>query len=178
MAKYNPEIHHRRSIRLKNYDYSQPGGYFITLCLDGKDLLLGDVVNGQMCLNQYGKIVDYFWRKLPKYYPYTQLDEFVVMPNHFHGLIIICDEINDVDYSLYQRKTIGQMIQSFKTFSAKQINRKLGRQGVPVWQRDFYDQIIRDERHLHNVRQYIVNNPCNWKTDDFYDDELHPPKTP
>ncbi len=87
--KYDPEKHHRRSIRLGGYDYSQPGAYFITLCTHNRQCLFGDVVNGKMVLNGYGKIVEHCWLEIPQHFEHVELDEYVVMPNHIHGIIII-----------------------------------------------------------------------------------------
>jgi len=86
---YNPEIHHRRSIRLRDYDYSQAGVYFVTICAWKKECLFGEIKNSEMFLNEYGEIVMRCWDDLPNHYQYTQLDEFVIMPNHVHGIIVI-----------------------------------------------------------------------------------------
>jgi putative transposase len=87
--KYNSQKHHRRSIRLKEYDYSQPGGYFVTVCTQGHEHLFGEILDGEIKLNRYGEIVKECWHDLPNHYPCVKLDEFVVMPNHVHGIIII-----------------------------------------------------------------------------------------
>ncbi len=87
--KYNPEKHHRRSIRLKGYDYSQPGWYFVTVVTQNREMLFGDVVNNKMMLDLFGKIIDYHWRKLPRHFKNIVLDEYQIMPNHFHGIIHI-----------------------------------------------------------------------------------------
>jgi hypothetical protein len=93
--KYNPDIHHRRSIRLKGYDYSQRGAYFVTLVTHGRQCLFGQIVDGKMQLNEGGEITNQCWMEIPKHYPHVSLDAFVIMPNHVHGIIIIAE--NDVD---------------------------------------------------------------------------------
>jgi hypothetical protein len=93
--KYNLNIHHRRSIRLQEYDYSQAGAYFVTICTHQKECLLGEIVDGEMRLNQFGDLVKLYWQNLSKHYSYLQLDEFVVMPNHLHGILVLCDDRGD-----------------------------------------------------------------------------------
>ena len=92
---YNPDIHHRRSIRLKGYDYSKAGMYFVTICVQKHICLLGNVVDGEMVLNEYGQIVQMVWNELPQHYNNIKLNEFVIMPNHIHGIIVITDDDND-----------------------------------------------------------------------------------
>jgi putative transposase len=91
--KYNPKIHHRQSIRLRGYDYSQPGAYFITLCTQNRECNLGEIMNGEMKFTVRGFIIDEFWSKIPDHFPNVELEEFVVMPNHVHGIIVINDEL-------------------------------------------------------------------------------------
>jgi len=95
--KYNPDKHHRRSIRLKGYDYSQPGWYFVTICTQNREMLFGDVVDGKMVFNLFGKIIDYHWQKLPQHFKNIKLDEYQIMPNHFHGIIEIVGAMHDND---------------------------------------------------------------------------------
>ena len=91
--KYNPKVHHRQSIRLRGYDYSQPGAYFITLCTQNRECNLGEIMNGEMKFTVRGFIIDEFWSKIPDHFPNVELDEFIVMPNHVHGIIVINDEL-------------------------------------------------------------------------------------
>jgi putative transposase len=95
MQKYDPQIHHRRSIRLKGYDYSQAGAYFVTICVHQRECLLGEIVNGEMRLSRFGKIVRYAWLDLPKHYPHVVLDAFCIMPNHVHFVIVLIDDGRD-----------------------------------------------------------------------------------
>jgi REP element-mobilizing transposase RayT len=158
--KYNPNIHHRRSIRLRDYDYSQSGAYFITICTYQKEYLFGEIINYEMQLNSLGKIVQFYWQGLKNHYDYLQLDEFVIMPNHLHGILILINTINPT-----KRKGIPEIIRGFKTFSAKKINQIRQRHNVPVWQRNYYEHIIRNESDFNPIREYILNNPKNWSQD-------------
>ena len=213
--KYNPDKHHRRSIRLQGYDYSQYGAYFVTLCTQNRECLFGEIVNGEMILNEYGKIVEQCWFNLPNYYNNIVLDAYIIMPNHFHGIIFINDTIDTVDNigaidigaihvgaihespqqpdnespntgaipvgaihelpqqpeneSPRQRRKmlLPKIIGRFKMNSAKQINQIRNTSGVPVWQRNYYEQIIRNEKSLEKIRNYIINNPLEWYYDDY-----------
>ncbi|HPO65480.1 MAG TPA: transposase [Bacteroidales bacterium] len=164
--KYNPKKHHRRSIRLKGYDYSQSGAYFVTLCTQNRACLFGDIVGGEMRLNDTGKIVADSWRWLASQYDYVELDEWVVMPNHIHGIIIVHDCRGDSRITpTEKRKPIGRLIGAFKTVSTKHINIMRGTPGIPVWQRNYYEHIIRNDTSLNRIRAYIVNNPIQWELD-------------
>ena len=156
--EYNPDFNHRQSIRLNGYDYSRSGAYFITICTHEREHLFGDIVNERMELNIFCDIALSHWQQLEKHHSTIIMDELVVMPNHLHGIIILKSSI---DY----KKSISEIIRGFKTFSAKAINQERGVSGVPVWQRNYYDRIIRNELELDRVRQYIINNPRNWDVD-------------
>jgi putative transposase len=156
--KYDPDFNHRRSIRLNGYDYSTSGAYFITICTPEKEHLFGDIVNETIELNTLGDLARSHWQQLSQHHPNIIIDESIVMPNHLHGIIIL-------ESSLDYKKSISEVIRGFKTFSAKVINKKRGLCGVPVWQRNYYDRIIRNELELDRVRQYIINNPRNWDAD-------------
>jgi putative transposase len=155
---YNPELHHRRSIRLKGYDYSTAGAYFITICTHEREQLFGDILDRTMVLNELGHITQVHWQKLARHHANLILDRSVVMPNHLHGIMIL-------DSSIEDSKSISEIIGSFKTFSAREINKIRKLKSVPVWQRNYYERIIRTETELDYVRQYIVNNPINWQAD-------------
>jgi putative transposase len=155
---YNPELHHRRSIRLKEYDYSTAGAYFITICTHNREQLFGNIVARIMVLNELGHIIQLHWQKLERHHANLILDRSVIMPNHLHGIIIL-------DSSIEDSKSISEIVGSFKTFSAREINKIRKLKGVPVWQRNYYERIIRTEVELDYVRQYIVNNPIDWQTD-------------
>ena len=156
--QYNSDIHHRQSTRLNGYDYSRAGAYFITICTHDREHLFGEIVNGTMELNKLGNVAQSHWQQPLQHHSNIIMDESIVMPNHLHGIIIL-------ESSTGSTKSISEIIRGFKTFSAKAINKKRGLRGVPVWQRNYYDRIIRNELELDRVRQYIINNPQNWDAD-------------
>jgi len=168
---YNPEIHHRRSIRLRNYDYSQPGAYFVTVCSWNKECILGDIVNGEMHLNEYGQVVSDEWHRSAEIRKEIELDTFVIMPNHLHGIVFI-NSVAPFNVGANGRsplqmtpKSISSFVAGFKSSVTKQINQFRNTLGKPVWQRNYYEHIIRDEKELNKIREYIVNNPIQWELD-------------
>ncbi len=168
--RYNSEIHQRRSIRLKGYDYSQPGAYFVTNVAQKRKCLFGVIIDGKMRLNEAGRIVRWTWHDLPNHVANIELDEFIVMPNHMHGIIIIRENDfvgagSEPTPTKSKPHSLPEIIRQFKTFSAKRINQWRGTVGVSVWQRKYYEHIIRDENELNRIRQYIRNNPANWQND-------------
>lgn len=152
-SSYDPEIHHRCSIRLKGYDYTRPGAYFITIVTQNRKLLFGKISNGEMKPNDFGEIVESCWLALPQHYPQLILDEFALLPAHVHCIMIIKNK---------SRHGIPEFVRAFKTFSARRINQQRKSPGTTVWQRDYYEHIIRDEDALIRIRTYIKNNPLNW----------------
>lgn len=179
---FNPVIHHRRSLRLKGYDYAQAGAYFITICTNERKCLFGKVVDGEMRLNDTGRIVAEEWIKSAEIRREIEMDEWVVMPNHIHGIVIITTEVGahgrapqppDVSStvtqgrsSLYRPpKSLGSLIAGFKSAVTKRINAQRGTPGTPVWQSNYYEHIIRNEVSLDRIRNYIVNNPLQWALD-------------
>ena len=176
--KYDPTKHHRRSIRLKGYDYSQAGYYFVTICCYQRQCLFGEIVDGVMRLNQYGEIVAETYQWLSSRYPYVHLDKWIIMPNHFHGIIVLTDKLcrgasqsapTTTNNSELKRKPLGRLIGAFKTVSTKKINLIRNAPGTAIWQRNYYEHIIRNEESLNRIRQYIINNPLSWQID-----QLHP----
>ena len=168
--KTNEQITRRRSIRLKSYDYSSAGEYFVTICSHDREHLFGEIVNEEMQLNEYGLIVQQTWQDLIHHIPNIELDEFVCMPNHLHGIIVILDTMvgaGSEPAPTGKRYELSEIVRQFKTFSAKRINEKRKSTGTPVWQRNYYEHIIRDDNDLHNTREYILNNPLKW----FFDEE-------
>jgi len=162
--------HYRRCPRLKGYDYSQPGYYFITICVKHMVCCFGEIKVGQMILNEYGRIVENYWRNLPKYYKNCALDEFIIMPNHIHGVV----NIVAADLKSARTPTLSMMVQGFKIFSTRKIHEgadfKSARTDSQLmnkfhWQRSFYDSIVRDDDSLYRIRQYIRDNPKNWQID-------------
>ena len=172
---FNQHIHHRRSLRLRGYDYSQAGAYFITLCAQKKKCLFGAVVGDGMRLNDVGHIVQDVWDVLPKNYAGVTLDAFVVMPNHIHGIIVLGDvgarfiAPNNEDATnqgaMNRAPTLGEIVRAFKARCTHGINQLRGVRGKQVWQRNYYEHVIRDESSLQEILEYIANNPAQWAFD-------------
>jgi REP element-mobilizing transposase RayT len=170
---FHSNKHHRRSVRLPGYDYSNPGAYFVTLCLHGRECLLGDVVDGQMVLSEMGRIAQQMWDRLPSRFPGIETDAFVIMPNHVHGIIVITavGAIHESplrrDESPQQRRKmlLPKIVGYFKMNTAKRANAIRSMPGSPFWQRNYYEHVVRDERELNTIRQYIYNNPKKWALD-------------
>ncbi|MFZ4798489.1 MAG: transposase [Bacteroidia bacterium] len=168
-SKYNPNIHHRRSIRLKGYNYSQAGLYFITICCQDRIHRFGHVENGEMKLNEFGTIAFNEWVKLTERFTNFELDVFQIMPNHMHGIIVL----NDLDKvsGANPTPTIFDIVGAFKSLVVNVCidicnleNKRLGK----LWQRNYYEHIIRDERSYQNISNYIINNPAKWEEDKFF----------
>ena len=169
----------RKQLRMEEYDYSEGGWYFVTICTSKRKIHFGEIRNNLMCLNEFGTIVCKQWLWLQKQYPYIRLDLWVVMPNHFHGIIeithgkdnprIVQGNGHPIAHTTntpeYQRRhnTLSQTINAFKTTSSKYIH--LAKNFDFRWQRSFHDEIIEDESHLNNARRYILNNPRRWWRD-------------
>jgi len=168
---YNPKIHHRSSIRLPEYDYTQLGAYFITIVTCQRQNLFGEVVDGEMMLNQFGLLVRQQWVRLPQRFPHIELDEFGIMPNHFHGIIAIVNELLPESSEHFGKPVVGSIptiIRSFKSTVSLRIILMQNTRGMPVWQTNYYEHVIRNERDLLIKRDYILNNPSNWQKDDEY----------
>ena len=167
--KYDPKKHHRRSIRLKGYDYCQVGAYFVTIVTQDRVCLFGAVVDGEMRLNDAGRMVAQCWQQIPAHFPHVELDEFVMMPNHVHGIIIVVGARHAVPLPERFGKPVSgslpTIIRSFKSAATKRINELRGTTGTRVWQRNYYEHIIRDEQSWDRIREYIVNNPLQWELD-------------
>ena len=206
---------HRRSIRLRGYDYTRAGAYYVTVCTQGRLPLFGDVVNDVMVPNAMGNIVQRCWDAIPEHMPMVVCDAFVVMPNHVHGIIVITDVAgssvdngsSDVDgrggvgagnfpplhaaptdpgrtndpggttmragnfpprppIAIMVKNSLGHIVQTFKAAVSRQAVREgLMPRGTPIWQRGYYESIIRDAASRDRITQYIAENPANWKED-------------
>jgi len=195
-AMFNPENHHRRSIRLKGCDYSQLGAYSITLCVQDKIHLFGNVTAGQMRLNDAGKMVEQTWNQIPQFYADFAVDVFQVMPNHFHGILKIvgagpraCPEIpfasetpcgypNPLPTRMAGRPrgvapTVGDIIGRFKTMTTKRYTDGVKYHHWPpfkskLWQRNYYEHIVRNDFDYTSICEYIFANPDNWESDDLF----------
>jgi len=179
--KYNPVKRHR-SIRLKDYDYKQPGAYFVTIVAYDRAGLFGDIVDGEVHLSRYGELVSTYWQAIPKHFPHAEMDVFVVMPNHVHGIISIIvgachavplrssSTINDSTehFERFGKPVSGSIptiVRSFKSVVTKDINELRHTIGASIWQRNYFEHVIRDEESLNRIRQYILDNPARWDFD-------------
>ncbi|MBE0427599.1 MAG: transposase [Nitrospirae bacterium] len=205
MSIYNPEIHKRRSIRLKDYDYSQAGAYFITICIKDRECLFGNIVDREMRINSAGEMVLKAWNDLPAKYSNVRIDEFIVMPNHVHGIIILyvgagpcaCpvykydgnllnaegygrpssekrqSQIKGQPQGVAPTISLSDIVHRFKSFTTSQYRINVLHNNWPpfpgkLWQRNYYEHIIRNETELNKIREYIINNPLNWESDENY----------
>ena len=200
---YNSKIHHRRTIRLKNYDYAQAGLYFITICCQNRAHLFGEIINGEMKLNDHGKIAYEEWKQTEKIRRNCFIHEFIIMPNHIHGIIeITCNKGKEELIGKFHSptQTIGSFIRGFKIATIKRIKEKILEENLnssnsstgelqfaptaptatigsidpteyikklnfKIWQRNYYEHIIRDENSNYRISEYIKNNPKKWEQD-------------
>ena len=190
--KYNPKIHHRRSIRLKNYDYASDGAYFMTICTQHKEYMFGNIIDGKMVLNSAGEMIKKWLFELKNKFKDIELDEYTIMPNHIHLIIFIMNTVVGADlcvspeygtkhYSsrnqgrhigqpLRQQNDIPQIIQWLKTMTTNEYIRNVKQNNwkpfdQKLWQRNYYDRIIRNEKELAKIRKYIFENPSKWELD-------------
>lgn len=175
---YNPLIHNRNSIRLQGYDYSSEGS-FITICTHHKQHLFGKIIDENMYLNTFGEIVRDEWEKSAIIRSEIELGVFVVMPNHFHSIVFIRDTNDDRRgvwpnllppndqnaFSGLRPKSVGSLITGFKSAGTKQMNSVRNISGRPVWQRNYWDHIIRNDEEFEQIEDYIKNNPTRWQQD-------------
>jgi len=161
---FKPDMHHRHSNRLRDYDYSQGGAYFVTICVLQRECLFGEIVDGEMIMNETGRIVLAAWTDLPNHYKHIILDEYVVMPNHFHGIIDIV-RVGLKPAPTEKQHALSEIIRGFKTFSSRRINVFRNKPGCSVWQRNYYERVIRNENELSRAREYVVNNSLKWELD-------------
>jgi putative transposase len=201
---FDPRFRHRRSIRLRDYSYAWMGFYFVTVCGYQRQCLFGEILDGRMILNGSGLVVDEEWRMTPRMRPNVRLDAFVVMPNHFHGILQITPTItpenvkravegdrrspvqpspnNNVTPEVVgatcgrpqrgdglqgpESKSVGAIVGGFKSACTSRVNGLCGTPGIPLWQRNFFERVIRNEEELLAVRRYIENNPAEWAEDE------------
>ena len=177
----------RRAMRLRSYDYSQPGAYFVSICAQHRKCLFGTIIDGQMRLNEIGEIVVECWSRIPQHFPSVELGEYVIMPNHIHGIIASnivgarSPRPIEAEHStpptvgarsprpLDNSPSLGKIVAYFKYQSTKHINQHHNTPGTRIWQRNYYDHVIRDDTDLQRIRQYIQDNPMKWALD-----QLHP----
>ncbi len=182
--KFDSQRHQRRSIRLEGYDYSQAGAYYVTIVTYHRDCLFGGIVDGEMILNDLGKIADECWRAISEHFPFVELGVYVIMPNHVHGIIVITDVDHRADAGAsarsrgtiyrapttqerFQKPVAGSLPTIIRTYKAA-VTRRIGREhnATGIWQRNYYEHIIRDEKDLQNKTDYIEANPSLWDEDE------------
>lgn len=182
---YDPDKHHRRSIRMRGYDYAQEGVYFVTVCAQDRQCLFGEIVDGEIRLNDAGRMVQAVWKELSIHYPGVEGDEFVVMPNHVHGLIVLvgagpraCPDVGPrracpekgQPQGVAPTLSLPDVLHRFKTLTTKRYADSVEQLGwIPfhhrLWQRNYYEHVVRDEESLDRIRQYILDNPARWEFD-------------
>ena len=187
MTKFDPQKHDRRSLRLKDYDYSQAGAYFITIAVQNRKYLFGDIVKGELILNEVGKMIDEQWSKLPTRFSNMELDFYQIMPNHFHGIISIVAATlvvapspmvnHDMQMGNLQKikantgsPTLGDIVGAFKSITTNEYIKGVYDKNWPrfdkrLWQRNYYEHVIRSEADLNRIRAYIQSNPDKWDGD-------------
>jgi putative transposase len=162
-------LSYRRSVRLSQYDYSQSGAYFVTICVQDRKCLLGEIRDDKMCLNDLGQIIQACWLEVAQHFPCVELDEFIIMPNHKHSVLVIHTDETCLAASgaatAPLRPTLGQVVAYFKYQSSKQINLVRQTPGVRFWQHNYYEHVIRSESDLRAIRTYVVENPLTWALD-------------
>jgi len=177
-SKFDPKIHHRRSIRLPGFDYSQAGAYFVTLVTCQRECLFGEIVNEKMILNEFGKIADECWRAIPEHFPNVDLGAHAIMPNHAHGIIIITSDcvraqhccaptsgIKENPHKINVKPgSLGAIVRSYKSAVSSRINKEYNASNI--WQRNYYERVIRNEREMDAIWKYIESNPSRWAEDD------------
>ena len=156
--RYDPEIHHRRSIRLRGYDYRQAGVYYVTICVQNRARLFGSVADASVALNEAGQMVESTWVNLPRRFPTVQLDAFVVMPDHLHGIIVLGGAQTG------RASSLGDIVGAFKSLTTHGYVLGVRERGwLPfdgkLWQRNYFEHIVRNEDEMDRIRQYIEDNP-------------------
>jgi putative transposase len=180
--------HHRRSIRLAAYDYAQAGAYFVTVCAQNRECAFGEVVDAEMVLNEPGRMVATVWRELPHHYPGVEVDTLVVMPNHVHGIIMLVgagpcarpdvgagpracpDGVSGQPRGVAPTMSLPDVVHRFKSLTTARYRRGVLQDRWPpfsgrLWQRNYYEHVIRNEEELDAIRQYVADNPGRWEED-------------
>lgn len=184
MADRENKSYRRKSIRLKNYDYSRPGAYYITICTQDKACLLGQVVNRKTVPSDAGKMVRQIWEEIPSRYPGVRLDAFVLMPNHIHGIIILERKSSLQDCNqrgaesgrpqgYLAAMSLSDIVRRFKTLTTRKYIDGVKQLGWPrfkekFWQANYYEHVVRNEDSFNSIREYIANNPAQWELDEYH----------
>ncbi|HKD27284.1 MAG TPA: transposase [Xanthobacteraceae bacterium] len=159
----------RRSLRLTGYDYTCAGAYFVTICAQDQACLFGNVVDGCMCLDDAGHMLGMLWNDIPARFADVEIDTFVVMPNHVHGIVVLPDAANGV--TRRAAPALGEVVAAFKSATTVQYIHGVKTRAWPafrrrLWQRNYYEHLVRDEKALDRIRRYIDENPARWALDD------------
>ena len=173
----------RRSIRLQSFDYSHPGSYFVTILTHDARHIFGELILGQMKLSGIGNIVSDCWRDVPNHFPGIELSEFIVMPNHIHGIIRIPARARHAvplprhaerveAFGSPRAVSVPTIVRSFKSAVSQRARKLLGQASARIWQRNYFERVIRNEREFHKVRHYIAQNPACWEFEKDKLDEL------
>ncbi len=149
----------RKPLRLPGFDHAHPGAYFITVNVADGICLLGSVANGEMRLNELGRIVDWAWRNLPPHFPSIRLDAYVVMPNHLHAVLVIASAGG---------AALPAIVGTFKSHSTRAANLQRRVDNVPLWQDGYHDRIVRDDADLARIRADIMKDPARWEQDEYH----------
>jgi REP element-mobilizing transposase RayT len=170
--RYNPEIHRRRSIRLRDYDYSQGGAYFVTICTRDRECLFGEIIGHTTRLSAVGEIVHDEWLRSVDLRKEIDLDGWVMMPNHIHAIVVIADlgrgdrPVAPTTRPGPRPRSLSSLMAGFKSAATTQVNAQRGTPGVPLWQRNYYEHVIRNDADLTRIREYITTNPFRWGDDE------------
>ena len=179
--RYDPDKHHRRSIRLRGYDYSQPGAYFVTICVQRRQCLFGEIVGEEMRLNDAGHMVERWWAELANKFPMVDTQGHGAMPNHFHGVVVIRADVGaalrgrplpspGIGHPHRDAPTVGDILDWFKTMTTNEYIRGVKTHAWTVfpgklWQRGYYEHVVRDDDELQRIQEYIATNPQRWAWD-------------
>ena len=163
----------RKKLRLPEYDYSWPGWYYVTVCTRDREPLFGQIVDDHMVLNHIGRIVEEEWLKTPLIRKNVALDDYVIMPNHLHGIVIINDAIVGATrrvaptegHPKLRSASLGAILGQFKSIATKRARKECLLSDRSLWQRGYYDHVIRNDADLHRIREYIATNPRRWALD-------------
>jgi len=176
---YDPSIHHRRSLRLQGYDYSKEGAYFVTVCTRNRKCLFGNITDKEMTLNDAGRMIRSIWQEFPERFPNIDVDKFIIMPNHIHAVfVIICTGTGKSEPCVHNHDgpngtlpdTVGRILQAYKSITTDEYIKGVRQWGWEpfnrkLWQRGYWDHIIRDEKDYNRIWEYIHDNPANWQND-------------
>ncbi len=192
---YDRNRHHRRSIRLRGYDYASAGMYFVTICVQDRACQLGHIVDGKVALSEFGEIVDRRWQAIPEHFPDVTLDAYIVMPNHIHGIVVIgrseasegpaADMTSTAGVGAQHAAplpriaenwagrrvtpgSLGAIVRSFKAAVTREVNAACETPGTLFWQRNYWEHIVRTAEEYERICTYIISNPALWADDRLY----------